>query len=337
MPLPPLIIFLEQKGLISYHFLTNLSFLNKVSNLAIDIKSLTKSYGDIKALNGVDISIKKGEFFGLLGPNGAGKTTTINILTGLVFKESGSTKVFGKDTINDFRFTRSKIGIAAQEFSVDWFFSVEKLLFFQAGYYGIKPKNAKPTIDSLLNRLGLNHKRNSRLRQLSGGMKRRFQIAKALVHDPEILILDEPTAGVDVELRRDLWKYLKYLHAQGKTILLTTHYIEEAELLCENVAIINNGKILKMGAPKKLTRELGEAGITVVLENLDGLNKKELKEYKYTGNKNRLHFSVKDPDEELPKIIRVLSESGLHIQKIDSTKSSLEDVFLNLTGKGINE
>ena len=125
-----------------------------MSNLAIDIKGLTKSYGDIKALNGVDISIKKGEFFGLLGPNGAGKTTTINILTGLVFKESGSTKVFGKDTINDFRFTRSKIGIAAQEFSVDWFFSVEKLLFFQAGYYGIKPKNAKPTIDSLLNRLG---------------------------------------------------------------------------------------------------------------------------------------------------------------------------------------
>ena len=183
---------------------------------AIDIKGLTKSYGELKALNGVNISIKKGEFFGLLGPNGAGKTTTINILTGLVFKESGSTKVFGKDTIKDFRYTRSKIGIAAQEFSVDWFFPIEKLLFFQAGYYGIKPKDAKPLVDSLLNRLGLSSKRNSRLRQLSGGMKRRFQIAKALVHDPEILILDEPTAGVDVELRRDLWKYLQDLHSRGK-------------------------------------------------------------------------------------------------------------------------
>ena len=304
---------------------------------AIDIKGLTKSYGELKALNGVNISIKKGEFFGLLGPNGAGKTTTINILTGLVFKESGSTKVFGKDTIKDFRYTRSKIGIAAQEFSVDWFFPIEKLLFFQAGYYGIKPKDAKPLVDSLLNRLGLSSKRNSRLRQLSGGMKRRFQIAKALVHDPEILILDEPTAGVDVELRRDLWKYLQDLHSRGKTILLTTHYIEEAELLCENVAIIDNGKILKMGAPKELTRELGEAGITVVLENLNGLNKKDLENYKYTSDKNRLHFSVKDPDEELPKIIRVLSNAGLHIQKIESNKSSLEDVFLHLTGKGINE
>ena len=303
---------------------------------AIDIKGLTKSYGELKALNGVNISIKKGEFFGLLGPNGAGKTTTINILTGLVFKESGSAKVFGKDTIKDFRYTRSKIGIAAQEFSVDWFFPIEKLLFFQAGYYGIKPKDAKPLVDSLLNRLGLSSKRNSRLRHLSGGMKRRFQIAKALVHDPEILILDEPTAGVDVELRRDLWKYLQDLHSRGKTILLTTHYIEEAELLCENVAIIDNGKILKMGAPKELTRELGEAGITVVLENLNGLNKKDLENYKYTSDKNRLHFSVKDPDEELPKIIRVLSNAGLHIQKIESNKSSLEDVFLNLTGKGIN-
>ena len=304
---------------------------------AIDIKGLTKSYGEVKALTGVNVSIKKGEFFGLLGPNGAGKTTTINILTGLVFRENGSTKVFGKDTIKDFRYTRSKIGIAAQEFSVDWFFTIEKLLFFQAGYYGIKPKDAKPMVDSLLDRLGLSGKRNSRLRQLSGGMKRRFQIAKALVHDPEILILDEPTAGVDVELRRDLWKYLQNLHSLGKTILLTTHYIEEAELLCENVAIIDKGKILKKGSPKQLTRDLGEAGISVVLENINNLNKTDLSQYKYTTEKNRLHFSVKDPDEELPKIIRILSKSGLHIQSIESTKSSLEDVFLNLTGKGINE
>ena len=308
-----------------------------MSTIAIEIRGLTKSYDNVKALNGVNIKIKAGEFFGLLGPNGAGKTTTINILTGLVFRDQGFTKVFGKDTVADFRYTRSKIGIAAQEFSVDWFFPIEKLLYFQAGYYGINKKEAAPTIDSLLNRLGLEKKRNSRLRQLSGGMKRRFQIAKALVHNPEIIILDEPTAGVDVELRRDLWQYLRDLHSEGKTILLTTHYIEEAELLCENVAIIDNGKILKEGPPKILTRELGTAGITIILGESSGGIKDLLSEYTFTKDQNRLHFSVKDPDQELPKIIKILSEKNIHIQSIESNRSSLEDVFLNLTGKGINE
>ena len=308
-----------------------------MSTIAIEIGGLTKSYDNVKALNGVNIKIKAGEFFGLLGPNGAGKTTTINILTGLVFRDQGFTKVFGKDTVADFRYTRSKIGIAAQEFSVDWFFPIEKLLYFQAGYYGINKKEAAPTINSLLNRLGLEKKRNSRLRQLSGGMKRRFQIAKALVHNPEIIILDEPTAGVDVELRRDLWQYLRDLHSEGKTILLTTHYIEEAELLCENVAIIDNGKILKEGPPKMLTRELGTAGITIILGESSGGIKDLLSGYTFTKDQNRLHFSVKDPDQELPKIIKILSEKNIHIQSIESNRSSLEDVFLNLTGKGINE
>ena len=308
-----------------------------MSAVAIEIGGLTKSYDNVKALNGVNIKIMAGEFFGLLGPNGAGKTTTINILTGLVFRDQGFTKVFGKDTVAEFRYTRSKIGIAAQEFSVDWFFPIEKLLYFQAGYYGINKKEAAPTIDNLLNRLGLEKKRNSRLRQLSGGMKRRFQIAKALVHNPEIIILDEPTAGVDVELRRDLWQYLRDLHSEGKTILLTTHYIEEAELLCENVAIIDNGKILKEGPPKILTRELGTAGITIILGESSGGIKDLLSEYTFTKDQNRLHFSVKDPDQELPKIIKILSEKNIHIQSIESNRSSLEDVFLNLTGKGINE
>ena len=308
-----------------------------MSTIAIEIGGLTKSYDNVKALNGVNIKIKAGEFFGLLGPNGAGKTTTINILTGLVFRDQGFTKVFGKDTVADFRYTRSKIGIAAQEFSVDWFFPIEKLLYFQAGYYGINKKEAASTIDSLLNRLGLEKKRNSRLRQLSGGMKRRFQIAKALVHNPEIIILDEPTAGVDVELRRDLWQYLRDLHSEGKTILLTTHYIEEAELLCENVAIIDNGKILKEGPPKMLTRELGTAGITIILGESSGGSKDLLSGYTFTKDQNRVHFSVKDPDQELPKIIKILSEKNIHIQSIESNRSSLEDVFLNLTGKGINE
>ena len=304
---------------------------------AIEIKGLKKSYGNVHALNGVDIKINEGEFFGLLGPNGAGKTTTINILTGLVFRDKGSTEVFGKDTVNDYRFTRSKIGIAAQEFSVDWFFPIEKLLFFQAGYYGIRKKEAKPTIDKLLARLGLEKKKDARLRQLSGGMKRRFQLAKALVHDPDIIILDEPTAGVDVELRRDLWQYLRDLHYKGKTILLTTHYIEEAELLCENVAIIDEGKILKEGPPKILTQELGTAGISINIGNTNQKLDPYFSEYTYTIEKNRLHFSVKDPDKALPKIIKKLSEADIHINSIDSNRSSLEDVFLNLTGKGINE
>ena len=304
---------------------------------AIQISGLTKSYGNVHALRGVDMTIKEGEFFGLLGPNGAGKTTMINIVTGLVFRDKGTTEVFGKDTVKDFRFTRSKIGIAAQELSVDWFFPIEKLLVFQAGYYGISESDAKPKIDDLFERLGLSKKRESRLRQLSGGMKRRFQLAKALVHDPDIIILDEPTAGIDVELRRNLWQYLRDLHSQGKTILLTTHYIEEAELLCENVAIIDEGEILKKGSPKDLTRELGTAGITVQLGNVRNDMESFLDGFTFTREENRFHFSVKDPDSAMPKIIEQLSKADVHIQSIESKVSSLEDVFLNLTGKGINE
>ena len=304
---------------------------------AIQISGLFKSYGDVHALCGVDMTIDQGEFFGMLGPNGAGKTTTINILTGLVFNDRGSTQVFGRDTVTDYRFTRSKIGIAAQELSIDWFFPIERLLYFQAGYYGIAPRKAKSTIDNLLKRLGLDKKRDSRLRQLSGGMKRRFQLAKALVHDPDIIILDEPTAGIDVELRRDLWQYLRDLHSAGKTILLTTHYIEEAELLCEKVAIIDQVKVLKEGTPKALTRELGQAGITVQL-NQDAVNlEKHLSGFTYTAEENRLHFIVKDPDSSLPEIIQKLSQTEVHIQSITTNSSSLEDVFLSLTGKGINE
>ena len=304
---------------------------------AIEISGLKKSYQDTLALQGVDLSIKKGEFFGLLGPNGAGKTTTINILTGLIFKDKGSTLVFGKDTVKNFRYTRSKIGIAAQELSIDWFFSIEKLLYFQAGYYGLSKYKAKNNIDTLLEKLGLTKKKDSRLRQLSGGMKRRFQLAKALVHDPEILILDEPTAGVDVELRRYLWKYLKELHSNGKTILLTTHYIEEAEKLCENIAIIDEGKILKKGSPKKLTEELGSSGITIKINNSDIKLNSILKDYSYTHTNNRLHFLVKNTDVAMPEIIKIISKKGIHIQSIESISSSLEDVFLDLTGKNINK
>ena len=168
-------------------------------------------------------------------------------------------------------------------------------------------------------------------------MKRRFQLAKALVHDPEILILDEPTAGVDVELRRDLWEYLKDLHAKGKTILLTTHYIEEAELLCENIGIINDGKILKEGSPKSLIEELGTAGVTVYLSTNDVNVESFFKNFKFTKDNNRLHFSVKNPESSIPIIINKLVKENISIQSIESQISSLEDVFLNLTGKGLHE
>ena len=204
-----------------------------MKDLGIEIINLHKKYDDVYAVKGIDLSIKKGEFYGLLGPNGAGKSTTINAITSLVKPTDGEVKILGKNIVSDFRYARSQIGIACQELSNDFFFPVEELLYYQAGYYGVTRKNSKQRIDYILNKLGLYEHRNKKMRMLSGGMKRRLQIAKALVHDPQILILDEPTAGVDVELRHDLWKYLNELHAEGKTILLTTHYIDEAELLCE--------------------------------------------------------------------------------------------------------
>jgi len=304
---------------------------------AVEIKALSKSYGTVKALNKIDITINEGDFYGILGPNGAGKTTIINIITGLVFRDNGSTLVFGKDTVTDFRFTRSKIGLAAQELSVDWFFSIEKLLFFQAGYYGIKPKEAKPTIEELLKRLGLYEKRDSRLRQLSGGMKRRFQLAKALVHNPDIIILDEPTAGVDVELRKDLWKYLRDLHKSGKTILLTTHYIEEAEFLCEKVSIIDNGVVLKEGSPKNLIETLGKSGIIIELKSIPKKLVSVINDLNAIIDENKLIFEVKDPETSLPKIIQKLTDERAEIKSIKPNSSSLEEVFLNLTGKKIND
>ena len=303
---------------------------------AVEIRGLKKSFGKVQALDGVDLTIKQGEFLGLLGPNGAGKTTTINILTGLVIRQEGITEIFGKDTVKDYRFTRSKVGIAAQELSIDWFFPVERLLLFHAGYYGLPIKQAKNRVDKIIKKLGLEEKRGTRLRQLSGGMKRRYQLAKALVHDPDIIILDEPTAGVDVELRHELWDYLRKLHSNGKTILLTTHYIEEAELLCERVAIINKGKIIKDGSPIELTKQLGQSGLTIHVNGWDDKMKNLLDNFTFTYDEGRLHFSVLDPEKDMATIIKILTKNDCHIQNINVDKASLEDVFLDLTGERIS-
>ena len=305
-------------------------------NLAIKINKLFKTYDTTEALKGIDLGIKKGEFYGLLGPNGAGKSTTINSITSLVKPSKGHIQIFGRDIENDFRFARSKIGIAHQEVSTDWFFPLEQLLYFQAGFYGVTRSNAQKRIEYLLNKLGLSKHRSKKMRELSGGMKRRLQIAKALVHDPEIIILDEPTAGVDVELRHDLWLYLQELHKEGKTILLTTHYIDEAELLCERVGIIDKGKLIVEDSVPNLKKLVNNSSIEIQLQkNIDDMS--FLKKYKFNVNKNIVHIFTETPNLELPSIILKFSEQNIKIEDIHIPKTSLEDVFLDLTGRKIND
>ncbi len=308
-----------------------------MKSLGIEIKNLHKKYDNVHAVKGIDLSIKKGEFYGLLGPNGAGKSTTINAITSLVKPTSGEVKILGKDIVSDFRYARSQVGIASQELSNDWFFPLEELLYYQAGFYGITRKNSKKRIEYILEKLGLYEHRKKKMRMLSGGMKRRLQIAKALVHDPQILILDEPTAGVDVELRHDLWKYLKELHAEGKTILLTTHYIDEAELLCERVGIIDSGKLIVEDTVKNLKNMVNKSGITIHTKgnflNLD----KILNNFNPYIDQNKIEILTKTPNSDLPEIILKLSENNIKIEDIQLSQASLEDVFLELTGRKIND
>ena len=307
------------------------------NNLAIKIINLFKSYENVHAVNGIDLEIKKGEFYGLLGPNGAGKSTTINSITSLVKPSKGSIKIFGKNIEDNFRFARSKVGIAQQEVSQDWFFPVEQLLYFQAGFYGLLRKDAKERIEYLLNKLGLSKHRSKKMRELSGGMKRRLQIAKALVHDPDIIILDEPTAGVDVELRHDLWTYLQELHTEGKTILLTTHYIDEAELLCERVGIIDKGKLIVEDSVNNLKKMVKNSSIEIQLK--DELENKPqfLNDYEHHIEDKKINIIIDKPNMELPSIILKFSEKAIKIEDIHIPQTSLEDVFLDLTGRKIND
>ena len=214
---------------------------------AIQITGLVKRYGTVEALKGIDLSIPQGAFFGLLGPNGAGKSTLINILTGLASPTAGHASVLGHDVVRHYRASRRLIGLTPQEFNFDRFFSILELLVYQGGYFGLRGKEARRRAEELLARFGLWDKRAEKITRLSGGMKRRLLIAKAMIHDPPILILDEPTAGVDVELRRDMWDYWRQLNAAGKTIVLTTHYLEEASALCRTLAIIDLGRIMACG------------------------------------------------------------------------------------------
>src|ERR671926_1500212 len=220
---------------------------------ALKIEKLRKTYSNgLLALDGVSLEVRTGRFFGLLGPNGAGKTTLINSIAGLARPESGSVKVFGRDAFEEFREARRMIGVSPQEINLDKFLTVEEVLLFHAGYYGVPKKKARERAEELLERFALTWKRKQRASTLSGGMKRRAKFGRALMHDPRILFLDEPTAGVDVELRYKLWEYIRELNRGGLTILLTTHYLEEAEALCEEIALINGGNIAAQGSSEDL-------------------------------------------------------------------------------------
>lgn len=225
------------------------------SKIAISIRDVTKYYGDLNALDNVNFEVRRGDFFAFLGPNGAGKTTTINVITGLSNYRAGEVKVFGYDTIMEYPQSRKLIGLCAQEFNFDPFLTIHQLLVYQAGYFGIPPGIASKRADELLERFHLTDKRNVKHRALSSGMKKRLLLCRALVHDPEILILDEPTAGCDLELKFLVWDYLTRLNKEGKTIFLTTHYMEEAEKLCKTIGIIHHGRIVRIGEKAQVLKD----------------------------------------------------------------------------------
>ncbi len=215
---------------------------------AVSIKNFSKKYrSGTMAVDGISLAIEKGDFFGFLGPNGAGKSSTIHCLTGIAFPTSGTLSIFGVDVVKDYREARKHVGLSPQEFNVDFFAPVGKLLDYVAGYYGIPAAQRKSRIDELLEQFDLTNHVNKSFRELSGGLKRRVMIARAMVHDPDLLIFDEPTSGVDVELRHELWRHMRELNEKGKTIILTSHYLEEVEMLAKNIAIINKGKIAAQG------------------------------------------------------------------------------------------
>ncbi len=232
---------------------------------ALKVEKLRKTYSNgILALDGVSLEVQAGRFFGLLGPNGAGKTTLINSIVSLARPDSGRVEVFGRDAFEEFRAARRMIGVSPQEINLDKFLTVEEVLLYHAGYYGVPKKKARERAEEMLERFALVDKRKQRVNMLSGGMKRRVLFARALMHDPRILFLDEPTAGVDVELRYRLWEYIRELNRGGLTILLTTHYLEEAEELCEEIALINGGRIAAQGPSEGLKERFAAANIEEV-------------------------------------------------------------------------
>lgn len=301
---------------------------------AIAINNLQKTYDSgLQALKGIQLNVEQGDFFALLGPNGAGKSTTIGIICSLIAKTAGTVKVFGVDIDENFPKAKSFIGIVPQEFNFNGFEKVENILITQAGYYGIPASIAKERAEKYLKELGLWDKRHVPSRMLSGGMKRRLMIARALVHEPKLLILDEPTAGVDIELRRSMWTFLKDINAKGTTIILTTHYLEEAESLCRNIAIIDKGNIIQNSTMKDLLKQLEEE--TFVLDVQETLPKDmQLAGYHLNVlDTHTIEIAVKK-DQGLNAMFVALNEQGIHVLSMRSKANRLEELFVKLVGKG---
>ena len=298
------------------------------NNIAISIKNLVKKYNGTDAVSDINFEIKQGEFFGFLGPNGAGKTSTINAITSVANFNSGKIEVFGSDVIKDYRKARSYIGLSPQEFNFDPFLNVQQILTYQGGYYGIPQAICLKRAKELMKLFGLYEKRKSGIKELSGGMKRRLTIARALIHKPKILILDEPTAGVDVELRHYLWSLLEKLNKKGTTIFLTTHYIEEAEKLCDRICIINKGKIIEIDDKKKLIKRFSKSKITIELKDKIKTIPKNLKKFNLKINNNNLIFS--EDKIKINEILKVIEKNNLKIIDINMESSSLEDIFMNM-------
>ena len=304
------------------------------NNLALEAKGLNKIYQsknglEIKALVDFNINVPKGKTYGLLGPNGAGKSTFINILGGLVLKNSGQVKICGVDLDLNLKKSRKLIGIVPQEINMDPFFTPFELLELQAGLYGVKKKYRK-TIE-ILKKVGLDEQKNYYARSLSGGMKRRLLIAKALVHSPRVVILDEPTAGVDVELRQNLWQYVKELNKDGVTVLLTTHYIHEAEQLCDYISIINKGKIIVSDEKNNILNIISKKTVTFLLDKEPRTIPNELKEYNATINEKSISVNYDKNTTKINEIINILKRNNLTFNEIQTFESDLEDIFLELT------
>ena len=297
---------------------------------ALEISNLQKTYANgFEALKGIDLKVEEGDFFALLGPNGAGKSTTIGILSSLVSKSEGSVKICGIDIDEDFSLAKKQIGIVPQEFNFNVFENVEDVLIHQAGYYGIPISIARERATYYLEKLGILDKQHVQMRMLSGGMKRRLMIARALVHEPRVLILDEPTAGVDIEMRRSMYDFLRETNAEGRTIIMTTHYLDEAELLCRNVAIINQGKIVTRGAIKDLLRDLNSE--TFLLDTQDEIPAGTAIAG-YTLRQVEPHCLEVElaKGQDLAPVFAALSQAGVTVVSMRNKENRLERMFVNV-------
>jgi ABC-2 type transport system ATP-binding protein len=291
---------------------------------AIQISNLEKRYLTVHALRGVSLTVEEGEFFGLLGPNGAGKTTLISILAGLTRPSSGKASVMTHDVVTDYRNARRKLGVVPQEIVFDPFFSVRETLRLQSGYFGLRKNDA--WIDELLEKLHLTDKADTNMRQLSGGMKRRVLVAQALVHRPPVIVLDEPTAGVDVELRQILWQFIRKLNSEGHTIVLTTHYLEEAETLCGRIAMLKNGQIVSLDSTKNLLASFSEKYLRITL---DGQLPAQLASQVVASNGTH-HTLALNNYTEIEPVLAALRESSTHILEMEIVQPDLEEVFVKI-------